>query len=109
MFLLVSQMAFGVVGLLFLPHRPEDFQPAVTQPAQGGGVCIAFSAVGLIIRLGPGAASKSQGHRLARAPPPGATKEAIKPCKHPWCSGRPGSRYGACRHAYRGATRSIPS
>jgi hypothetical protein len=44
-----------VVGGMGLPHLPEDFDPAVGQAAEGGGVGLAVIAFVLVIRLSPSA------------------------------------------------------
>ena len=54
-FLLVSGVAFTVVELAFLPHGPEDFEPTLSQAAQGGSMAGSACPVGLVKGLCPGA------------------------------------------------------
>jgi NADH:ubiquinone oxidoreductase subunit 5 (subunit L)/multisubunit Na+/H+ antiporter MnhA subunit len=50
---LVFQMPGLVVGRGGLPHSPEDFEPALTEAAQGTGVALTFGPVRPIVILGP--------------------------------------------------------
>ena len=43
-FELIASVQFRVVGSAGLPHFPEDFQPALTQAAQGASMAFAALA-----------------------------------------------------------------
>src|SRR5207245_2694256 len=60
---LIAGMKGLVVRLAGLPHLPEDFQPALAEASQGGGVGQALGLFLLVICLGPSA------HRAALVGP----------------------------------------
>src|SRR5262245_8366624 len=54
MFLLITSMEFGVVGLLVANHPANDFEQSLSQASQRTGVAHAITTLFLIIRLAPG-------------------------------------------------------
>src|SRR5882724_9969781 len=51
---LVFEMAVAVVGGMFIPHLPEDLEPAHREAADGGGVTHALLAFVPVVGVGPG-------------------------------------------------------
>jgi hypothetical protein len=56
---LIAVMELSVVRGLIDPHFVDDFEPAVSKPAQGIGVALVFLAMMLIVNLGPDAAGQT--------------------------------------------------
>ncbi len=50
---LVAMMEFGVVGLAIGPHFVDNFEPAVSEAANGVSVRAIFGTVVEIVALGP--------------------------------------------------------
>ena len=50
---LIAVMELSVVRGSVDPHFVDDFEPAVSQPAQGIGVTLVFLAMMLVVKLGP--------------------------------------------------------
>jgi hypothetical protein len=50
---LIAVMKLGIVRSAIEPHLADDFEPAMSQPAQGVGMALVFWAVLLIINVGP--------------------------------------------------------
>ena len=57
---LVAGVEGFVIGFAGLPHVPQDFEPAIGQAAQGGGVGLALLFFLLVIGLGPGTLAARQ-------------------------------------------------
>jgi hypothetical protein len=57
---LVCRVQGLVIRLAGLPHLPEDFQPALAEAGQGGGVIAALGFFLLIVRLRPDAKLAAQ-------------------------------------------------
>src|SRR5271157_6238930 len=56
MFQLVGHVEIRVVAGVGLPHLPKDFQPALAQAPQGGGVTFSLGPELLVIDFSPRAA-----------------------------------------------------
>ena len=59
-FELIAVMELGIVRGSIDPHFVDNFQPAVSEPAQGIGVALVFLAMMLIVNLGPDAARETE-------------------------------------------------
>ena len=56
---LIAVMELGIVRGSIDPHFVDDFEPAVSEPAQGIGVTLVLLAMTLIVNLGPDAARQT--------------------------------------------------
>jgi hypothetical protein len=56
---LIAVMELGIIRGSIDPHFVDDFEPAVSEPAQGIGVALVLLAMKLIVNLGPGAARET--------------------------------------------------
>src|SRR5258708_23888724 len=56
---LVAVMELSIVRGSIGPHFVDDFEPAVSEPAQGIGVALVLLAMMLIVKLGPDAARQT--------------------------------------------------
>ena len=56
---LVTVMELGIVRGSIDPHFVDDFEPAVSEPAQGIGMTLVLLAMMLIVNLGPDAARET--------------------------------------------------
>ena len=50
---LIAVMEFWVVRSSIDPHFMDDFEPAISQLAQGAGMALVLLAMMLIVKLGP--------------------------------------------------------
>ena len=57
---LITVMELGIVRGSIDPHFVDDFEPAVSEPAQGIGVALVLLAMMLIVNLGPDAARETE-------------------------------------------------
>ena len=56
---MIAVMELGIIRGSIDPHFVDDFEPAVSEPAQGIGVALVLLAMKLIVNLGPGAARET--------------------------------------------------
>jgi hypothetical protein len=56
---LIAVMELGVVRDSIDPHFVDDFEPAVTEPAQGIGVALVLLAMMLIVSVSPDATGQT--------------------------------------------------
>ena len=56
---LIAVVKLGVVSGSIDPHFVNDFEPAVSEPAQGIGVALVLLAVMLIVNVGPDTAGQT--------------------------------------------------
>ena len=66
---LVFHVELGVVRGARLPHLPDDFQPALTEAAEGLGMGFAAFAQGVIVGCGPRACSSAVESQKMDGPP----------------------------------------
>ena len=56
---LIAVMELGIIRGSIDPHFVDDFEPAVSEPAQGIGVALVLLAMMLIVNLGPSATGQT--------------------------------------------------
>ena len=56
---LIAMVKLGVVRGSIDPHFVNDFEPAVSEPAQGIGVALVLLAMVLIVKVGPDTAGQT--------------------------------------------------
>jgi hypothetical protein len=66
---LIAVMELGIVRGSIDPHFVDDFEPAVSEPAQGIGMTLVLLAMMLIVNLGPDAARETLLRKKVDPPP----------------------------------------